>query len=179
MALAYSNAEALSEKYSVKAKLMPARLNKFARDTGDFIVDSARITAPKRTGRLARSISRTGAHRVGDTSTVKVTWGITAARYGRFVEYGTGLHIDPRLGAPHLIYPRSAHVMKWVERGRFSTPYAGAGVFNRSLGRNRYAIFAKYTRGQEGTHFMEHAFEAADKIYVPTRLVELGAEITK
>lgn len=177
--LAFSNAEALSQKYSVMAKTNPARLNELARDTGDFIVDVARQLAPKRTGRLARSISRSGAHRTGNTSTVLIRWGVSASRYGRFVEWGTGLHIDPRLGSPHLIYPRSAHVMRWVERGRFSTPYAGAGVFNRSLGRNRYAIFARYTKGQEAVHFMEHAFEAADKIYVPRRLHELGAEITR
>lgn len=177
---AYSNAEALSAKYAVMAKTTPSKINQFARETGDYIVDSARVLAPKRTGRLARSITRSGAIRSGDTSTVNIKWGISAARYGRFVEYGTGLHIDPRLGSPHLIYPRTAKVMRWTERGPFATAYQGAGVFSKQIrgGKDpRFAIFAKYTKGQRGVHFMELAFESADRVFVPARLKLLGEEI--
>lgn len=177
---AFSNADALSEKYVVMARTTPAKLNRFARDTGDYIVDSARVLAPKRTGRLASSISRSGVRRVGDTAIVNINWGRSAAKYGRFVEYGTGLHIDPRVGAPHLIFPRHSKMMRWTERGVFATQYSGAGVFSRQTrgGKNpRYAIFARFTKGQPGRHFMEHAFESADKVYVPARLALLGAEI--
>lgn len=174
---AYSNAQLLSEKYLLKSKETPSLTRAVARDVGDFIVDAARIAAPKRTGRLANSIRRTGVVRTGpDTWTVDV--GSTLHR-SVWTEYGTGF-FDP--AGAHYIFPRHSKAMRWVERGPFATRYSGAGIFNSQIrgGKNpRYAIYAKFTRGQEGQHFFEHAVDAADRVYIPGRLAALGIEITR
>lgn len=173
---AYSNADSLARKLQLKSLEMPARTREVARDVGDFIVDAAQAGAPERTGQLRRSIRRTGVTRTGpDTWIVEVGSNLRRAAW---TEYGTGLY-DP--DGAHLIYPKTTKAMRWVERGPFATRYSGAGIFSKQLrgGKNpAYAIYAKYTKGQEGQHFFEMAQEMADNVYIPGRLRELGIEIT-
>lgn len=172
---AYSDADRLAAKFAFKSKEMPALTREVARDVGDFMVDAARTLAPKRTGRMARSIRRTGVTRTGpDTWTVAVGSDLHRAV---FTEYGTGWY-DP--AGSHYIFPKTAKVMKWVERGPFATRYTGSGIFSSQLrgGKNpRYAIFARYTRGQEGQHFFGIAQEMTDNVYIPGRLRELSIRI--
>lgn len=173
---AYSDADRLAAKYLLKSKEMPALTREVARDVGDFMVDAARTLAPKRTGRLARSIKRTGATRTGpDTWTVGVGSDLHRAIW---TEYGTGFY-DPE--GSHYIFPKTAKAMRWVERGAFATQYSGAGIFNTQIrgGKNpQYAIYAKYTRGQEGQHYFGIAREMTENVYIPGRLRELSVIIT-
>ena len=114
----------------------------------------------------------------------KDTWGSRigfgpTARYAKWVEFGTGMHIDPTAGTPHLIYPKTATVMSWVEKGAFAKPYSGSAIWNQQLkgGKNpKWRIFAHYTKGQKPVHFLRDAFMLAESTYVPARLSQLAAE---
>lgn len=159
---------------------MPNEIRRVARDTGDFIVDAARglLAAHTRTGSLSRGLYRTGVTRTGESSWgVQIgVKGIRASKYAEWVEWGTGLHIDPRVGTPHLIYPKTASVMSWIDKTGIS--YSGAHIssFQTKQGTR---VVARYTKGQKPVHYMRDAFRLANRIYVPARLSELGLALTK
>lgn len=177
-----TDSKRMEAKFLVAAELNPARMRTLTRDTGDFIVHAAvGFLAPHtRTGNLARNLKRGGVERLENIYRVKIGVG-PQARYARWVEFGTGLRVDPLHGTPHLIYPKTATVMSWVEKGAFATPYAGSAIWNQKLkgGKNpQYRIWAHHTKGQKPVHFLRDSFLLADKMYVPGRLAELAAEIT-
>lgn len=177
-----SDAAKLALKYKVQADLNPARMRALARDTGDAIVHSAiGFLAPHtRTGNLARNMKRSAVERIEDVYRVNIGFG-PSARYARWVEFGTGLYIDPTVGTPHLIYPKTATLMSWTEKGAFATPYTGSAIWNQKIkgGKNpHYKIFARHTKGQKPVHFLRDAFKFVDKTYVPVRLSELAKEMT-
>lgn len=177
-----SDADRAEANFTVKAKLNPARMAKLARDTGDFIVHaSVGFLAPHtRTGNLQRNMKRGPVERIANTYRVPIGFGPTA-RYARWVEFGTGLYIDPKHGTPHLIYPKTATVMSWTEKGAFATPYTGSAIWNQKIkgGKNpQFRVFAHTTRGQKPVHFLRDAFMLAEKTYVPARLAQLSAELT-
>lgn len=176
----FSNSELLAAKYKLKGENSRALMREFSRDTGDFIVNSARgfLARHTRRGTLTRGIHRYGVVRVGNTYRTNIGVRGAASKYAGWVERGTGLHIDPKVGSPHLIYPRTATVMSWRETGIHATPYKGAGIHSFAT-RGGWNIVARYTRGQPAVHYMRDAFRLADRTYVPARLNLLGKAITR
>lgn len=177
-----SNADTVSAKFKVQAELNPARMRALTRDTGDFIVYASIgfLAQHTRTGNLARNMKRGPVERLENVYRSKIGFGPTA-RYAKWVEFGTGLFIDPKVGTPHLIYPKTATVMSWTEKGAFSTPYTGSAIWAQKLkgGKNpQFRIFARYTKGQKPVHFLRNAFMLAEKTYVPARLSQLAKEMT-
>lgn len=178
-----SDADKFAASFLVQASLNPQRMAKLARDSADFIIHaSVGFLAPHtRTGNLARSMKRGTVERIGSTYRVSVGFGPTA-RYAKWVELGTGLYIDPMNGTPHLIYPKTATVMSWREKGAFATAYTGSHIWSQKIkgGKNpQYKIFAHHTKGQHAVHFLRDAFLLAEKTYIPARIAQLGSEMTK
>lgn len=176
----FSNSELLAAKYKLKGEKSRVLMREFSRDTGDFIVNAARgfLAGHSRRGTLARGIHRGAVARVENTYRTNIGVRGPASKYANWVEWGTGLHIDPRVGSPHLIYPRTATVMAWKETGTFATPYSGAGIHSFSA-RGGWNIVARFTRGQKPVHYMRDAFMLANRTYVPARLSLLGKAITR
>lgn len=178
-----SDAKTASAKFKVQAELNPARMRQLTRDTGDFIVYASIgfLAQHTRTGNLARNMKRGPVERFDNIYKSRIGFGPTA-RYARWVEFGTGLHIDPKVGSPHLIYPKTATLMSWVEKGAFATPYSGSAIWNMQLRKGKspkYRIFAHATKGQKPVYFLRDAFKMAESTYVPARLSQLAAEMTR
>lgn len=178
-----SNAKEIELKLEINAKLNPQRMATLARDSGDFIVHaSVGFLAPHtRTGNLQRNMKRGAVERVDNIFRVKIGFGLTA-RYASWVEFGTGLYIDPKHGTPHLIYPKTATVMSWTEKGAFATAYTGSAIWSHKIkgGKHpQFKIFAHSVRGQKPVHFLRDAFLLAEKTYIPARLSQLSSEMTK
>lgn len=176
-----SDAEKVSAEFRVRAALNPGRMATLTRDTGDFIVFAAiGFLAPHtRTGNLARNIKRGPVEKGEGTYKSQIGFGPTA-KYARWVEYGTGLHIDPTMGTPHLIYPKTATVMSWIEKGAFATSFTGSAIWAQKIkgGKNpHFRIFAHHTKGQKPVHFMRDAFQLTEKTYLPGRLKQLTEEM--
>lgn len=128
------------------------------RDILEFAEDQAKLNAPMRTGNLKRSIERSSVTKVGSVYQGELTVG---AVYGKWVESGTGVH-GP-FGS--YIRPRVGNVLVWREFNPMVRPGQEAKVF------------AAWSRGQVGQHFVRRAYEAAERAYTPVRLGVLRSQI--
>ena len=142
----------------LKAGLIDQLHRDAVRDILDFAEDQAKMNAPARTGNLKRSIGRSDVSKTGSVYSGELTIG---ALYGKWVESGTGVH-GP-FGT--VIRPRVGNVMVWRE----FNPMVRPGQETK--------VFAAWTRGQVGQHFVRRAYEAAEKIYTPARLAVLQSQI--
>lgn len=142
-----------------KIRVVQRLVRNAATDVLDFAEDQAKFNAPSRTGNLKRSIRRTQRIRkVGNVYMGGITVGV---KYGKWVESGTGIY-GP-FGA--LIKPKTGNVLVWREFNPMVRPSAEGKVF------------AKWSRGQKGQHFIQRAYDTTERVYSPARLRVLGAEI--
>lgn len=142
----------------IQAQLIEQLQHDAARDIVGFAEDQAKTNAPARTGNLKRSIRSSPIAKVGNVYMGGVEVG---ARYGKWVESGTGIY-GP-FGMP--IRPKVGNVLAW----RAFNPMVRPG--------QEGMVYAAWVRGQPGQHYVRRAYEATERVYTPVRLQVLGQAI--
>ncbi len=163
-------------------------------DTGRFVRAKAAKYPPqkptttyRRTGTLGRSIAVSDrVHRRRNVHWIEVG---TNLYYARFVEEGVGLY-GPR---KRLIRPLRARALAWRVSGARVGKLGGRrtlliatgvarrrGKIVRSPRHDVHLVFAKFSRGFPGWHFMRNAFEARDsQEYFRRRAIQMLGEIQR
>jgi HK97 gp10 family phage protein len=115
------------------AERLDTGLRNGIKEATKLITNKAVDKAPRRTGTLKRSI-HSEVSTLG-SFTGKIIQDSGVAKYGVFVEFGTGLY-GPK---GDLIYPNKAKVLAWKQGGQ--------------------QFFARYTKGMKAQPYMRPAFE--------------------